>query len=78
MSVKFKNPEQFQRDLITSGHTLRSFSKKLGKDYCFLAPLLKRNALSPQSAYSICKELDKKFDDIFLIEVSSNDNRQSA
>lgn len=78
MKVKFKNPEEFKEFLIQSGHSLRSFSKVIGKKYCYIGTITKRNALSPQSANLICKTLDKTFDDIFFIEVSTDVNKQPA
>lgn len=78
LRIKFKSKNDFSKMILQSGHTSSSFSLLIGKCRQFIAIALKRDSLSPKSAKEICNALNKDFDDIFLIEVSSNDNKQIA
>lgn len=68
MHIRLKDKLEFERLLIITGHSKRSFAKKAGLSSAHLIQIINGDRFaSPRSAKKIADALEKTFDEIFFI-----------
>lgn len=79
MKITIKDVTDFRTTIAKAGHSLSSLATEIGSTKAHISLVASGNRnVSPKLAKKICEALGKTFDDIFLTQVSSNDDKKTA
>ena len=74
MRIVLKNSVDFQKIVLTKGHTQTSLAKKLDISRNYLYKIIQGSPLSAKLANKICEALGFGFEEFFLIKVITKVN----